>query len=88
MCAWFHHFGTAALGALLEPPEGDPCLDVVSGVRRLDAAEVHVTGPEVAAVAALYELLDRAREPATAQRVERLMEALTSREHGEEAEPE
>ena len=33
------------------------------------------------AVAALYELLDRQNEPATAQRVERLMEALTSKEH-------
>ena len=32
------------------------------------------------AVAALYELLDRRREPATAQRVERLMEALTGKE--------
>ena len=34
------------------------------------------------AVAALYELLDRTREPATAQRVERLIEALTGKGRG------
>ena len=48
--------------------------------RTLDAHTERLTPRERArAVAAIYELLDRAREPGTAQRVERLIDALTSR---------
>ena len=57
--------------------------------RTLQAHAVRPTPRDWArAVAALYELLDRTREPATAQRVERLMAALTSKERGEGSEPE
>ena len=47
--------------------------------RTFDARATRLPPRERArAVAAVYDLLDRSREPATAQRVERLIEALSA----------
>ena len=52
---------------------------VDSTERTLQAAGIELDPPAKArAIVAIYELLDRKREPATAERIKRLIDALTN----------